>query len=190
MDRDQYQSLTDEAARRRSTGSRAGCEAAVSFLREQLDRFTDGPDRWDIYGLIAAEYELADDRETSVKIHALRSQEFPLEPMSWASQALSEAHAEQSDSQVRASIDRALALATEQNRFVRAVLRTRAEIAYHLSDAAFMEECVQMLLRDAPRLRAEDIAFPRSVAKMAEQMGLDKALLARLETAGGGRSDP
>jgi len=180
MQREKYRGLVDELARKRAAGGVQGCIAAVAFLREQLRGMADKNDRWDIYGLTASEYELIDDHAHSAVVYAERAKEFPENPMSHATLAEAAARAGNPQVEIVNTIDRALSLALGQDRFVRAVLRARAEIAYRLCDKPLMEDTARKLISDGGRARAEDIGSPQLVKELAERMGIDASLVAQL----------
>jgi hypothetical protein len=180
MQRDEYRALVNEAARKRVKGGLSGCAAAVEYLRKQLDRVVERDDRWDIYGLIASEYELVADHAQSSATYAERAKEFPDNPVSLATLAEAAARAGRPPSEVVDIVDRALALAIKQDRLVRVVLRTRAEIAHMCSDKLLMEDTVRRLINDGAATRVEDIATPGFVKQLAENMGIDPYLIARL----------
>lgn len=177
MQREQYRKMVDEVSTRRALG---GMQAAIGFLREQLRNVVDRNDAWDIYGLMASEYELVNDDSQSAVVYAERAREFPDNPMSHATLAEAAARAGSPITEVVNAIECALGLALSQDRFVRAVLRSRATIACRLADKPLMEDTVKRLISDAGRARAEDIGSPQLVKQLAEKMGIDSTLVARL----------
>lgn len=180
MDKNRYRFLVDQLVVKRANGGLPGAAAAVQFLREEMSKLHEKEDRWELYALMAAEYELVNDYASSAMVCAERSREFPHDPLSLASQAVSAARAGVSIREVKSLIESALELATGQDRFVRSVLRSQAEIAYHLKDAALMEQTVRLIISDGNRKRIEDIGKPQAVKQMAEALGIDAELTARL----------
>lgn len=130
---------------------------SITFLDQELEKCTDPKSRAQLYHLIYVECMKANLPDLEIRYWHREVLENPDDPVPLIGLAGRLAIRPQGATEALTTIERAVAIASKVNRFIRYALLTRARIAADQRDAVLLADSLTRLISDSSNRRDEDI---------------------------------